>query len=180
MKTRSPLARPLLCIIMSISALAANDRNDIDALRNHAAEGDVKAQLDLAFRYRDGKGVSKDNAEAMMWAHRAADAGSAEAMDFIGSAYLRGASIKGNPVIALGYFKAAAEESSQAAFNLGQCYFGAQGTEQDIPKALEFWEKAAAAGHGRAAACARWFIIPVRESRPIHCGHAASPNGPRS
>ena len=36
--------------------------------------------------------------------------------------------------IAFGYFKTAAEKSAQAAINLGQCYFGAQGTEQDIPE----------------------------------------------
>src|SRR5438874_12866628 len=75
-------------------------------------------------------------------------------MDFVGFAYLRGSVIRRNPVVAFGYFKAAAENSEQAAFNLGQCYFGAQGTEQDIPKALEYWKKAAAAGHGYAAACA--------------------------
>ena len=63
--------------------------------------------------------MTHDNAEAMRWAHLAADSGHAEAMDFVGSAYLRGAVIKGNPVIAFGYFKAAAE-SSQAAFNLVQ------------------------------------------------------------
>ena len=139
---------------MGLSALISNGQNEIETLRNQASGGDVKAQLDLAIRYRDGKGVAKDNAEAMMWSHRAADAGNADAMDFVGAAYLRGAAIRGNPVIALGYFKAAAAKSPQAAFNLGQCYFGAQGTEQDVPKALEVWKKAADAGHGRAASCA--------------------------
>jgi len=139
---------------MSVSLLTASDPNEIETLRSQAAGGDVKAQFELAHRYRDGKGVAKDDAEALMWAHRAADRGHPEAMDFVGSAFLRGSVIKSNPAIALGYFKAAAAESSQAAFNLGQCYFGAQGTEQDIPKALEYWKRAAEAGHGRAAACA--------------------------
>ena len=139
---------------MSVSLLSANDQNEIETIRSQAAGGDVKAQFDLAHRYRDGKGVAKDEAEALKWAHLAADGGHAEAMDFVGLAFLRGSVIKSNPVIALGYFKAAAAESSQAAFNLGQCYFGAQGTEQDIPKALEYWKQAAEAGHGRAAACA--------------------------
>ena len=84
----------------------------------------------------------------------AADAGNADAMDFVGFVYLRGALVKRRPEIAFGYFKAGADESAQAAFNLGQCYFGAQGTEQDCSKALEWWEKAAAQGHGRAAATA--------------------------
>lgn len=136
---------------MSLSLLFADEPTDLDALRSQAAGGDAKAQLDLAIRYRDGKSVTKDDVEAMQWGHRAADAGNAEAMDFVGFAYLRGAVVERNPVIAIGYFKAAAEQSPQAAFNLGQCYFGAQGTEQDVPKALESWKKAAEGGHGRAA-----------------------------
>ncbi len=141
----------LTILVMSFSTLAADDKAEWEALRSKATGGDVKAQLDLAIRYRDGTGVIKDDAEALRWAHRAADAGNAEAMDFVGFAYLRGAVIQRNPAIAFGYFKAAATESPQAAFNLGQCYFGAQGTEQDVPKALESWKKAADAGHGRAA-----------------------------
>ena len=90
----------------------------------------------------------------MQWAHRAADQGHAGALDFVGYAYLHGSMVKRNPEIAFGYFKVAARRSAQAAFNLGQCYFGAQGTEQDVPKALEWWEKAAAQGHGHAAVTA--------------------------
>ena len=148
------IATLLTASFMSLSTLSADDHAGLEALRSCAVSGDVAAQLDLACRYRDGKGVAKDDAEAMQWAHRAADAGHAEAMDFVGFAYLRGSAIKGNPAIAFGYFKAAAEKSAQAAFNLGQCYFGAQGTEQDIPKALEYWKQAAAKGHGRAASTA--------------------------
>ena len=143
------------CVIMSVTVMTASGQSDLlDALRSQAAGGDVKARLDLARRYQDGKGVARDPAEALRWAHAAADRGNAEAMDMVGAAYLRGSVVKGNPVIALGYFKAAAGKCPQAAFNLGQCYFGAQGTAQDIPKALEYWQKAADAGHGRAAACA--------------------------
>ena len=134
--------------------MEAADEGDAPLLIAKASGGDVKAQFDLALCYRDGKGVAKDDAEAMRWAHRSADAGNADALDFVGSAYLRGAVVKRNPAIALAYFKAAAGESAQAAFNLGQCYFGAQGTEQDCEKALEWWKKAAEKGSGRAAGSA--------------------------
>ena len=148
----------LPALFLAMIPLAAQGQTDdspeIKSLISKATQGDAKAQADLAVRYRDGKGVAKDEAAAMQWAHRAADAGNADAMDFVGFAYLRGAVIQRNPTIAFAYFKAAAEESSQAAFNLGQCYFGAQGTEQDIPKALEYWKKAAEKGHGRAASSA--------------------------
>ncbi len=145
---------PLATLLLMLSLWPADAQTVLETLRTQAAGGDVKAQLDLAIRYRDGKDVTKDAAEAMNWAHRAADAGNADAMDFVGFAYLRGAVVKRNPAIAFAYFKAAAKDSAQAAFNLGQCYYGAQGTEQDCAKALEWWKKAAEMGHGRAAACA--------------------------
>jgi len=144
----------VLALPMNPAPLSAEDSVDPDDLKKRAAHGDAPAQLDLAIRYRDGKGVENDTAAAMTWAHRAADQGHAEAMDFVGFAYLRGAIVKRNTGVAFSYFKAAAEESAQAAFNLGQCYYGAQGTEQDCAKGLAWWEKAAERGHGRAAAAA--------------------------
>jgi len=147
---RHPLSI-LTAFFMSITNLSASE---VAELQSKAAGGDVKAQLDLAIRLRDGKGIAKDDAAAMKWAHQAADAGNADALDFVGFAYLRGAVVKRNPAIAIAYFKAAADESAQAAFNLGQCYFGAQGTEQDCPEALGWWKKAAEKCHGRAAATA--------------------------
>ena len=144
-----------IALLLMIQSLHSADvQTTLKTLLNQAAAGDVKAQLDLALRFRDGSGVFKDDVHAMSWAHRAADAGSAEAMDFVGAAYLRGAVVKRNPALAFAYFKAAANESAQAAFNLGQCYYGAQGTAQDCEKALEWWKTAAERGHARAAACA--------------------------
>lgn len=139
----------LATFLMSHDALSTDE---ITELQVRAKGGDAKAQIDLAIRLRDGKGIAKDDAEAMHWAHKAADAGLPDAMDFVGFAYLRGAVVKRNPQIAIAYFKAAADESAAGAFNLGQCYFGAQGTEQDCEQALEWWKKATERGHGRAAA----------------------------
>jgi uncharacterized protein len=155
MKTSLP--RPLAtfsALCMLAATLSAADQADLQSLRVRAEAGDAAAQAALAVRYRDGKGVAKDDAEAMKWAHRAADAGNTDAMDFVGFAYLRGAVVKRNPVVAFGYFKAAAEKSAAAAFNRGQCYYGAQGTEQDCAKALDWWKSAAERGHGRAASTA--------------------------
>lgn len=171
-------------LMLATSFAVAADAFDMKAVTARAEGGDAKAQLDLAIRYRDGKGVGKDQARAMQWAHRAADQGSTDAMDFVGFAYLRGADVKRNPVVAFGYFKAAAEKSAQAAFNLGQCYFGAQGTEQDCAKAIEWWKKAAAKGHGRAASTAAMALLSgegvaldVKEARRL-ADRAAELNDP--
>lgn len=152
MKFKTSQLLPLIMSLFLTPAVAA--AADLDALRRAAEQGDAEARLALAIRLRDGNGEEKNPAEAMRWAHLAADAGHAEAMDFVGFAYLRGAMVPRSTAIAFGYFQAAAPKSAQAAFNLGQCYYGAQGTEQDCAKALEWWEKAAAQGHGRAAAAA--------------------------
>ncbi|MBM4019739.1 MAG: DUF4038 domain-containing protein, partial [Planctomycetes bacterium] len=136
------------------SALQAGKETAAEGLKAKAVEGDIAAQLSLAYRYRDGKGVGRDYAEAMRWARLAADRGNAEAMDFVGWMFFEGLGVKRSPAIAAGYFKAAAGKSAAAAWNLGQCYVGAQGLDQDVPKALEVWKKAAAMGHGRAASTA--------------------------
>jgi uncharacterized protein len=143
-----PLAALFLMSLATVSA------KELTELQQKAVSGDPAAQLSLAIALRDGKGIAKNDAEAMQWAHKAADAGNADAQDFVGFAYLRGAVVKRNTALAFAYFKEAADESAQAAFNLGQCYFGAQGTPQDCAKGIECWEKAAAKGQGRAAATA--------------------------
>lgn len=149
-----PVQITLATLLMTAFLLPAVETDDLKILAERAASGDAAAQLAMAIRYRDGREVAKNAAEAMSWAHRAADSGHADAMDFVGFAFLRGAMVKGNTGLAFAYFQAAAGDSAQAAFNLGQCYFGAQGTAQDCAKGLVWWEKAAAQGHGRAAASA--------------------------
>ncbi len=140
-----------VAVLLFIIGIRAEESPSLDELTAKAAKGDVHAQLALAFRYRDGKGVEKDIVQSMHWAHLAADHGDASAMDLIGFAYLTGHGVQRNPAVAFGYFHAAANKSAQAAFNLGQCYFGAQGIDLDIPKALEAWKMAAEMGSGRAA-----------------------------
>ena len=132
----------------------ADDADKLHDLTAQAEKGDTAAQLSLAVRYRDGKGVAKDNAEAMRWAHLAADKGDAAALDFVGWMFFSGTGVQHNAALAAAYFKSGADKSATAAWNLGQCYFAAQGVKQDTPKALEAWKKAAAMGHGRAASTA--------------------------
>lgn len=128
--------------------------DDIESLRQKAAQGDANAQTELAFRHRDGKGVPKDDREAMRWAHLAADQGDARALDFVGWMFFTGKGVRQDHRVAYGYFHAAAEGSAQGAYNLGQSCFAALGTEQDIPRALATWKSAAERGHGRAASTA--------------------------
>ena len=146
-------------LVAPADALRAEEAPEVGGLLEQAARGDSAAQHALAIRYRDGKGVAKNTAEALRWGHLAADQGHADAMDFIGFMFFHGVEVSRNPDVAAGYFKAAAGQSAQAAWNLGQCYFAAQGVPQDIPKALELWQQASARGHGRAAAVAAMTLL---------------------
>ena len=152
--THITLCTTLLLASAAADPAAAPPVPPAQELIEKATHGDTDAQLLLAIEYRDGKGVKKDYAEALRWAHLAADKGDAAAQDFVGWMYFRGTGVPHNPALAAGYFKSASDKSPTAAWNLGQCYFAAQGVEQDIPKALEAWKKAAAMGHGRAASTA--------------------------
>lgn len=143
-----------LAILVTAGFAYADDEAPAKDMTEKALRGDTAAQMSLAIRYRDGKGVKKDYAEAMRWAHLAADSGNAAGMDFVGWMFFTGHGVRQNATIAVGYFKAASGKSATACWNLGQCYFAAQGVEQDVGKALDAWKKAADMGHGRAASAA--------------------------
>ncbi|MCA9052548.1 MAG: SEL1-like repeat protein [Planctomycetaceae bacterium] len=138
------------CAALSV----AEDAPELKELIIEAEHGDAEAQHSLAVRYRDGHGVDRDYTEAMRWGHRAADQGNPAALDFVGWMYFTGTGVPRNSVLAAGYFKASSRGCAAGAWNLGQCYFAAQGVEQDVPQALVEWKRAAAVGHGRAASTA--------------------------
>lgn len=173
----------LLCLGPSVRA-DADDAKVIQELIAKASQGDGPARMNLAYRYRDAKGVAQDYAEAMRWAHLVADQGDAGAMDFVGWMFFQGLGVKRNPEVAAGYFKAAARKSPAGAWNLGQCYFAGLGLEQSVPRALEAWKRAAAMGHGRSASTAAMVYLAgegvapdAREARKL-AEQAAKLNDP--
>lgn len=155
----------VMITLFAASPVAADSA--FTSLQEKAGRGDAGAQLELAILFRDGgEGVKRDPAEAMRWAHAAADQGHAGAQDFVGWMYFTGSGVERNATLAAAYFQSAAEESAQAAWNLGQCLFAAQGVEQDVGKALAMWEKAAGMGHGRAASTAAMMWLSGEGVKP--------------
>lgn len=151
---------------LALTPARADDKAFLKDLIAKATQGDSQSQMALARRYRNGDGVPQDYAEALRWAHPVADRGDANAQDFVGWMYFTGQGVKRSPEIAAGYFKAAAGKSPTAAWNLGQCYFAAQGVDQDVPKALEVWKKAASMGHGRSASTAAMMYLSGEHVAP--------------
>ena len=67
----------------------AEESEDIPSLRQRAEQGDAEAQFHLGWAYRDGKGVRKNDAEAMKWFRRAAEQGHAHAQVALSAMYGR-------------------------------------------------------------------------------------------
>ena len=122
-------------------------------LETQAAKGDVSAQFELGNRYRDGKGVSKDNGKAEEWYRKAASwKGSTEADVELGILYC-GGFVKARPVdwarVAAVWEIQAQKGDRASQFRLGNmCYRNGAGVRQDGAKAVYWLEKAAAQNEG--------------------------------
>ena len=68
----------------------AENKAEIEALVEKAEKGDVIAQHNLGLMYDNGRGVTKDEVEAVKWYRKAADQGFAKAQFNLGNMYDNG------------------------------------------------------------------------------------------
>jgi localization factor PodJL len=121
----------------------ASDKIGSLALRTAAANGDAKAQFEVAMRYSEGRGLAPDPREAAIWFERSATRGFGPAAYRLGSAYEKGLGIDRNPAEAKRWYRQAAEAGNvRAMHNLGVLY----ANDRDMPSALPWFQKAADAG----------------------------------
>jgi TPR repeat protein len=126
--------------LTTLLAMSAQDAAGFKNLAARAENGDPAAQVALAIHYRDGKGVAKDHALAMQWAHRAADRGDSAAM-----AYLSGEGVEPDPVRARRLAERAAELNDPSGLVvLGEMRF--QAGELDAPTTAEHSPRACSPG----------------------------------
>lgn len=71
--------RTLITILLLTLFMKSSFADPIEELRAKAEQGDATAQAALGTLYREGVGVSKDNAEAVKWLRKAAEQGVAAA-----------------------------------------------------------------------------------------------------
>lgn len=96
-------------------------------LRQKAIAGDTVAILEVARRYAKGKGVKRNDVEAMMWYGKVARQGNPEAAN---------------------WFRDLAEKgSAQAQYNLGVCYENGEGVEKDTSEAMKWYRIASEQGN---------------------------------
>lgn len=116
-----------------------------------AQEGNKFAQYSLANLYYYGNSVEKDLSQAFLWYQKSASQGQPYASYAVAQMYSKGEYVAENNETAQRYYKAALsgflelESKDQADDNLfykiGVMYKNGLGTEIDIPKAIEYFEK---------------------------------------
>ena len=118
-----------------------------------AQEGNKFAQYSLAILYYYGNGVEKDLSQAFLWYRKSSEQGQPYAPYAVAQMYDKGEYVSQSEETAQRYYKVALsgflelESKGQADDNLyyklGAMYKKGLGTEIDIPKAIEYFEKSA-------------------------------------
>ena len=132
--------------------LALGQTAEIDALKEMAEKGEVKAQFHLGVKYEFGLGVTEDDAEAVKWYRKAAEQGDSSAQFMLGEKYDFGLGVTEDDAEAAKWYRKAAEQGDQGAqYSLGLMYaYGGLGVTQDYAEAVKWYRKAAEQGDSNA------------------------------
>ena len=117
------------------------------ALRKAAANGQPRAQFEVARRFAKGKTVERDFAEAARWYMRAASQGFAPAQYRLAALYERGRGLKRDVGRARIWYQRSAEAGNvKAMHNLAVLYTKTPGKSPDYASASQWFAKAARHG----------------------------------
>jgi uncharacterized protein len=128
----------------------------LDALKARAKQGDAIAQFNLGVAYHVGKGVPRDDEEAVKWMQNAAAQGYAPAQSKLGLHYLgiaynedkRGPPDDGEGVK---WMRQAAEQGyAVAQYGLADAYLEGKGVPRNDGEGVKWLQKAAAQGAAMA------------------------------
>jgi localization factor PodJL len=118
-----------------------------EALRQAAANGDARAQFEIAAIYTEGRAVTEDLAQAAIWYERAAAQGFAPAQYRLGNLYENGRGVAKDLEQARLWYQRAAEAGNRMSMhNLAALYAGGELGKQQFDSAAEWFEQAAARG----------------------------------
>ncbi len=118
-----------------------------EALRRAAADGDARAQFEVAAIYTEGRAVPEDLAAAAVWYERAASQGFAPAQYRLGSLYENGRGVtKDLDEARLWYQRSAEAGNRMAMHNLAALYAGGGLGTQQFDAAARWFEEAANRG----------------------------------
>ena len=126
-------------------------KNIFDSIRDMANTSDIFAQQTIASMYENGRGVEKNESNALRYYFEAAAKNNAFAMNGLGHMYLNGTGTAQDFRIAFEWFKQAAEHGfALSQLNLGAIYYYGHGVERDYKKAAEWYRQAAEQGNDDA------------------------------
>jgi hypothetical protein len=114
-------------------------------LRPMADRGDARAQSILGLMYLHGRGLPKDDFEAVNWFRLSADQGDVPAQFNLGVMYDEGRGVPQDHAEAVKWYRLAADRShAQAQYNLAHSYAKGEGVPQDYVRAHMWFNLAAA------------------------------------
>jgi TPR repeat protein len=134
----------------------------------------------LGVKYAFGKGVLKDDKQAVYWYQKAADQGYAEAQSILGVMYANGKGVlKDDKQAVYWYQKAADQGLAEAQYNLGFMYVNGKGVLKDYKQAVYWCQHAFAISihnpKNRLSFCIpliSCFLIPVHGQKAADQGYA--------
>ena len=145
------LALSVLALTLIAPWALGQDPDPLTEIRRRADQGDARAQLILGFKYANGGGVLKDEAEAVRWFRLAADQGDARAQLQLGLMYANGRGVLKDDTEAVRWYRLAADQGNATAqFNLGFKYANGEGLPDDYVLAYVWYNLAAAQGNEAA------------------------------
>jgi TPR repeat protein len=116
-----------------------------------AEKGDASAQSKLGACYLDGKGVTKNQVEAVEWFRKAAEQGDEFGQCGMGICYKNGYGVNADTVEAIKWFRKAANQGNALGqSSLGFCYQNGIGVAKDYVEAVKWYQKSADQGNSLA------------------------------
>jgi TPR repeat protein/transglutaminase-like putative cysteine protease len=117
-----------------------------------AEQGDIDAQVHLASMYKEGHGVTKDYAQAVVWYRKAAERGSALGQSNLAYMYNNGLGVAVDEREAAYWLRRSADlGDAYAQCTLGEMYENGSGVAQNFAQARFLYTAAAQQGYSRAA-----------------------------
>jgi len=162
--------------------LPEEERLDIELLKK-ANAGDAASQYNLGEMYLHGRGVPKDEKEAVRWYRLAADQGRASAQCRLGVMYAGGHGVPKDEKEAVRWYRLAADQGrASAQCSLGVMYADGRGVPKDEKEAVRWYRLAADQGdalaqHGLGVMYADGCGVPKDEKEAVRWFRLAADQG---
>jgi TPR repeat protein len=136
-----------LFLLIALSAVPVFAQSDYETTKARAEAGDAQSQFQLGVMYANGRGVAKNEQEALRWYRLAAEQGHAEAQERLGWYHELGTAVPQNYLEAYKWYRLAAENGfSPAQSALAYLYEWGTGVKRDLENAY-VWYSVATAQH---------------------------------